>query len=215
MRSVSSVCEVIGVRVSSSVHLLWGRGREQPHHRKGFVNGRIPPAQPYPIARARCARYLQRCLLRPARQSRPSGHIVVSTPPPEVAYRVRSSRRRLARKLLESIYRGVNGWQDGWAARECPYPLVKTLSSDVLPHAPSPLFDTCQQLHVDRLPKSPASKTWPYSKTSLRWTVFDPPHSDGIVRQLYRDGLRWSEVGVSPALLRLASDVGSRRRRPG
>jgi hypothetical protein len=54
---------------------------------------------------------------------------------------------------------------------------VKTLSSDVLPHAPSPLPVRVSQVRSKRLPRTHQT----YSSTSLRCTDLVPPHK-GIVK---------------------------------
>ena len=68
---------------------------------------------------------------------------------------------------------------------EDAYPLVNTLSNDVLPHAPSPLSDVVSQVQshhpwvaqTKRLPRIYQT----YRSTSLRCTDFVPPHI-GIVK---------------------------------
>ena len=64
-------------------------------------------------------------------------------------------------------------------------PLVKTFNNDVFPHAPSPLFARVSRDCRRRLCPARA-----YSKTSLRWTVFDPPQSDGILVGSSGGGIR-------------------------
>lgn len=88
--------------------------------------------------------------------------------------------RRSANDALESLdpAQGMVGDAPG-----CTYPLVKTLSREVFPEAPSPLRN--KHLSVDgpsffgpcRFHRIQPT----YSKTSLRWTVLLPPIPQGML----------------------------------
>lgn len=83
------------------------------------------------------------------------------------------------------------------------YPRVKTLSSDVFPHAPSPL---CCLSPVEGLPKAMNI----YSRTSFRWTVLEPPQR-GIVDLV----VCGDQASLRRLLAQLVPGTGNERRKDG
>jgi hypothetical protein len=108
-----------------------------PHHMKDSVTCRIPLARQYPIATVQCEHYQRRCLY-----SLRVSHL--SAGPPNQPRKV----QRTVNVVFEDG-RFVDGrevsvrcsarQQSRPALPYRTYPRVKTLSRDVLPHAPSPL----------------------------------------------------------------------------
>ena len=81
---------------------------------------------------------------------------------------------------------------------------MKTLRSEVLPHAPSPL---CARIHISFFTSSPSSsyEVATYNNTSFRCTVFAPPHN-GIFLRLFPFAQRLSQNALaSPGIVIICS----------
>lgn len=128
--------------------------RRGSHHMKDSAACRILLARQYPIATVRCGHCRRRCLyLRVSHLSAGT-----SKPTPQsLTHHERSSRRRSVRRRLGSSCGQCSARH---LSRPAPshqtHPRVKTLSRDVLPHAPSPL---CRGIVVSAHPRTTMIRT--------------------------------------------------------
>ena len=149
---------------------------------------RNPLVQPYPTATAQCEHCQRRCLQAPVRLEFDFRRVKDRVRTVDIV--LENGRFVDSRKITVAWVSGGTLLTKSSPRTAMTYPLVNTLSSEVFPHAPSPLHDRCRQSLVANITCIPcygnADRSGhrggeTHSKTSLRCTVFEPPIPQGIV----------------------------------